>query len=344
MPSLFVGCVTRPERFSHRAQITPPRNTPEPKPLPVTNPWCVRGAGFHASSSHAVTTRPYPSASCVTSPRLTHPTGLSNTCTGGKPVPRGILHLFVGCVTRPEHIEHRAQITPPRNTPESRPHAVTNPRCVRGAGFPASPSNAVTTRPYPSASCVTSPRLTHPTGLSSTCTGGTPSLFVGCVTRHEYVSHRAQITPPRNTPEPRPHPVTNPWCVRGAGFHASSSHAVTTRPYPSASCVTSPRLTHPTGLYQHMHGRDDKPLRRVCDAARAILAPRANHSAAEHTRTKAPTRHQPLVCSRGRFPCVILPRRHHASLPFRIVRHLAPAHTPYGSVPAHARAGRQSSS
>jgi hypothetical protein len=248
MPSLFVGCVTRPERFSHRAQITPPRNTPEPKPLPVTNPWCVRGAGFHASSSHAVTTRPYPSASCVTSPRLTHPTGLSNTCTGGKPVPRGILHLFVGCVTRPEHIEHRAQITPPRNTPESRPHAVTNPRCVRGAGFPASPSNAVTTRPYPSASCVTSPRLTHPTGLSSTCTGGTPSLFVGCVTRHEYVSHRAQITPPRNTPEPRPHPVTNPWCVRGAGFHASSSHAVTTRPYPSASCVTSPRLTHPTGL------------------------------------------------------------------------------------------------
>ncbi|MFN5467927.1 MAG: hypothetical protein ACK5AM_07400, partial [Pirellulaceae bacterium] len=28
MPRLFVGCVTRPERFSHRAQITPPRNTP----------------------------------------------------------------------------------------------------------------------------------------------------------------------------------------------------------------------------------------------------------------------------------------------------------------------------
>jgi len=136
-------------------------------------------------------------------------------------------------------------------------------------------------------------------------TGGTPvphgmrRLFVGCVTRPERFSHRAQITPPRNTPEPKPLPVTNPWCVRGAGFHASSSHAVTTRPYPSASCVTSPRLTHPTGLYQHMHGRDDKPLRRVCDAARAILAPRANHSAAEHTRTKAPSRYQPLEWSRS---------------------------------------------
>jgi len=126
---------------------------------------------------------------------------------------------------------------------------------------------------------------------------GMPSLFVGCVTRHACYQHRAQISPPRNTPEPKPLPVTNP-----------------------------------TGLYQHMHGRDAKPLRRVCDAACLLPAPLANLPAAEHTRTKAPTRHQPLVCSRGRFPCVTLQRRHHVPLPVRALRHLAPAHTPYGSL------------
>jgi hypothetical protein len=216
MPRLFVGCVTRPDYYRHRTQITPPRNTPEPRQRAVTNPWCVRGAGFPASPSNAVTTRPYPSASYGTAPRLTHPTGFSSTRTGGTPMLRGMLRLFVGCVTRPDCPLNRTQITPPRNTPESRPHAVTNPRCVRGAGFPASPSNAVTTRPYPSASYGTAPRLTHPTGFSSTRTGGTPMprrmprLFVGCVTRPDYYRHRTQITPPRNTPEPKHRAVTKP--------------------------------------------------------------------------------------------------------------------------------------
>jgi hypothetical protein len=101
--------------------------------------------------------------------------------TGGTPVPHGMRRLFVGCVMRHEYVSHRAQITPPRNTPEPKPLPVTNP-----------------------------------TGLSSTCTGGTPSLFVGCVTRHACYQDRAQISPPRNTPEPRPQPVTNPLvCSRG---------------------------------------------------------------------------------------------------------------------------------
>jgi len=79
----------------------------------------------------------------------------------------------------------------------------------------------------------------------------------------------------------------------------------------------------------------------VCDAARAILAPRANLPAAEHTRTKAPRRYQPLVCSRSRFPCVTLQRRHHVPLPVRALRHLAPAHTPYGSLQhTHGREAR----
>jgi|688.fasta_scaffold114044_1 hypothetical protein len=160
---------------------------------------------------------PTPSPRVPTLPHRTSPRPGSHTlrvctstCTGGTTI------LFVGCVTRHEYVSHRAPNIPPRNTPEPMSHPVTNPWCVRGAGFHASSSHAVTTRPYPSASCVTSPRLTHPTGLSSTCTGGTTSLFVGCVTRPERFSHRAQITPPRNTPEPKPLPVTNPWNGRVA--------------------------------------------------------------------------------------------------------------------------------
>ncbi len=40
-------------------------------------------------------------------------------------MPRGILRIFVGCVTRPEYIEHRAHITLPRNTPKPKHRAAT---------------------------------------------------------------------------------------------------------------------------------------------------------------------------------------------------------------------------
>ena len=146
--------------------------------------------------------------------------------------------------------------------------------------------------------------LPTPRVCTNTCTGGTPSLFVGCVTRPERFSHRAQITPPRNTPEPRHRAVTKP------------------------------------GLQLLTHGRDARatrnatPLRRVCDAARIHLAPRANHPAAEHTRTKAPRRYQPPVCSRGRFYHTLVQRPRPDSHTLRVspatTTRLAPAHTPQG--------------
>jgi hypothetical protein len=209
-PRLFVGCVTRPRDHQRRAQITPPRNTPEPKPLPVTNPWCVRGAGLTTPPSNALapTHTPYGSLQL---PSQTEPPRLFVGCVTRpgdhqrrtQPLPP---RLFVGCVTRPRDHQRRAQITPPRNTPEPKPHPVTNPWCVRGAGFTTPPANALapTHTPYGSLQL---PSQTEP-----------PRLFVGCVTRPRCHQRRAQITPPRNTPEPKPHPVTNPWCVRGAGF------------------------------------------------------------------------------------------------------------------------------